>query len=433
MTDPHPSRHAAGATTGDGRRRPEGQRNGRAASSAAWRRTSGWRSRDVLRTVALTIGLYYVLQLAWRVSPVLLTCFLGVLFGLALSWAVDQLQRFRIPRVAGAVGIVLLLLGALYGAGALIAPTIRAQATELRERLPEAIDRAEDWLETRSDGFLGIMIEQGPGAADTATDPAAAGSPDPADEGTVSIREAVSGWIRGAGGYVRPIISTTVAVVAGLLLVSFIAIYLAVEPRTYREGLLLLVPRAGRDRAREVMEATSVVLRRWLVAQLAAMVIIGTVTTVVLRLLDVEAAIALGVIAGLLEFVPFAGPIIAAVPAIAMGFLDSPEKALWVAGAYVVIQQLESNILQPVLMREGLELPPILTIVAQGIMALLFGFLGVLVAVPLLAAIVVPVKMLYLQDVVGEDVRVVGVDDDEAEAEDDDDGERGDDAKVSRP
>jgi predicted PurR-regulated permease PerM len=142
------------------------------------------------------------------------------------------------------------------------------------------------------------------------------------------------------------------------------------------------------------------------------MVIIGAVTTGVLLLLQVRAAVALGVLAGLLEFVPFVGPIVAAVPAIAMAFLDSPEKALWVTIAAVVIQQLESNLLMPLLMREGLDLPPILTLLAQGAMALLFGFLGVVVAVPLLAAVVVPVKMLYVRDVVGERVRVPGDDKD---------------------
>ena len=417
--------------------RPPARRNGRSASSAAWQRALGWRSRDILRAVALAIALYYVLQLAWRVSPVLLTGFLGVLFGLALASAVDRLEQLRVPRAVGAGGIVLLFLGALYGVGAWVAPTVRAQATELREQLPEAIDRAERWLEARSDGFLGIIVEGGeeeaPAGAPaggatvppSTSDPDAT-EPDPADASTVSLREAASTWLRGAGGYVRPILSTTAAVVTGLLLVTFVAVYYAVEPRTYREGLLLLVPHGGRDRAREVMGATGVVLRRWLVAQLAAMLIVGVVTTGALLLLDVEAAVALGVLAGLLEFVPYAGPIIAAVPAIAMGFLDSPEKALWVAGVYLVIQQLESNILQPILMREGLEVPPILTIVAQGIMALLFGFLGVLVAVPLLAAIVVPVKMLYVQDVMGDDVSVLGVDDDEEDGNDEEDGADGD-------
>jgi len=150
----------------------------------------------------------------------------------------------------------------------------------------------------------------------------------------------------------------------------------------------------------------SVALRKWLVTQLIAMVVIGVVSTVVLLILGVPAAVPLGVIAGLLEFVPTVGPIMSALPAIAMGFVESPEKALAVVVAYIAIQQMENYLLIPYLMREGVDLPPALTIVAQALMALIFGFLGLLCAVPVLAASMVAVKMLYVQDVVGEPVEV---------------------------
>jgi predicted PurR-regulated permease PerM len=118
----------------------------------------------------------------------------------------------------------------------------------------------------------------------------------------------------------------------------------------------------------------------------------------------VKAALALAVIAGLLEFVPTIGPTIAAIPAIGIAVLDSPEKALWVLAVYLGIQGIESNILIPVLMKGQIDLPPALTIVWQALMALVLGFLGLLVAVPLLAALLVAVKMLYVQDVVGDPV-----------------------------
>jgi predicted PurR-regulated permease PerM len=143
------------------------------------------------------------------------------------------------------------------------------------------------------------------------------------------------------------------------------------------------------------------VLRRWLVTQLIAMATIGSITTVVLLVLHVKAAFALGVIAGLLEFVPTVGPIMSAIPAIAMAFLDSPEKALTVALAYVGIQFLENHLLIPLLMKGGVDLPPVLTILAQALMAVLFGFLGLMCAVPLLAAVMVAVRMLYVDAVIG--------------------------------
>ena len=125
-------------------------------------------------------------------------------------------------------------------------------------------------------------------------------------------------------------------------------------------------------------------------------------TTIVLLVLRVKAAFALGLFAGLFEFIPTVGPIVSALPAIAMGFLDSPEKALYVMIAYVGIQFFENHMLIPLLMKGGMNLPPALTVFSQALMALTFGFLGLMCAVPLLAATVVAVKMLYVEDVVGE-------------------------------
>ncbi len=169
-----------------------------------------------------------------------------------------------------------------------------------------------------------------------------------------------------------------------------------------------LVPHRGRHKAGEIMDAMGVTLRRWLVAQSIGMLVIGAITTVALLLLDVRAAVALGILAGILEFIPYFGPILSAVPAIAMGFLDGPEKALWVVAAYLAIQQIEGNLLTPFLMKEGLDLPPVLTIVGQAVMALVFGFVGLIIAMPLIGAVMVPIKLLYVQDVVGDDVALPG-------------------------
>ena len=124
------------------------------------------------------------------------------------------------------------------------------------------------------------------------------------------------------------------------------------------------------------------------------MIVIGAVSTVVLMALKVRAAVPLGILAGLLEFVPTIGPIISSLPAIAMGFVDSPEKALAVAVAYVGIQFLENHLLIPLLMKQGVNVPPALTIVMQALMAIVFGILGLLVAVPLLAAIMIATRII---------------------------------------
>src|SRR5207244_6294736 len=129
--------------------------------------------------------------------------------------------------------------------------------------------------------------------------------------------------------------------------------------------------------------------------QLIAMATIGAVTTVALLVLRVKAAVALGILAGLLEFIPTVGPIISSLPAIAMGFLDSPEKALYVTIVYVGLHFAESHLVIPLLMKGGIDLPPAMTILSQALMALLFGFLGLMCAVPLVAAATVAVPIRY--------------------------------------
>jgi predicted PurR-regulated permease PerM len=370
-------------------------------------RMVGWRSGDVLRATALVTSYLLALALAWVARDIVFTAFLGVLFGLAVGAGADRLTRLRIPRGIGAPLVVIAFLGALYGVGAAIAPTVRTQIVELRTRVPEAVDRIEAWVNARP-GVAGLFL----GGHEVA---APAPAPAPTAEGRTrtsaatvpavhapTLRERITEQLSGTARYLFPFLSSTITVAAGLFLILVLSIYVGADPGLYHAGLMRLFPRGARDQAGVVLTRIATVLRRWLVTQLVAMVVIGVVSTITLLLLGVKAAVALGVIAGLLEFVPTVGPILAAVPAIAMGFLDSPEKALTVGLAYLVIQQLEGHVLIPMLMKEGMDLPPALTIVAQAVMALLFGFLGLMVAVPLLAVVIVPIKLLYVEGVVGD-------------------------------
>jgi predicted PurR-regulated permease PerM len=161
--------------------------------------------------------------------------------------------------------------------------------------------------------------------------------------------------------------------------------------------VLLLMPLSLRDRGALLFDAVTVTLRRWLSTQFIAMVVIGIVTTVVLLILGVKSAIPLGLLAGILEFVPNLGPLMAAIPAVLIAFADAPQKALLVVVAYWIIQFLENNVLIPHLMKEELDLPPALTLMWQALMAIIFGLLGLFVAVPLLAAVFVSVRFLYVR------------------------------------
>jgi predicted PurR-regulated permease PerM len=360
------------------------------------------RDKTALRIVVWLGALYVVLHLFWRTRNIILVVFLGVLFAIAVSAGTDRLQKLRVPRAIGAPLIVLAFIGLLGAFGTWIGPTVRQQSTELRQKLPEALDKLEKWVEGQGGGVLATIL--GVPNADSLARATANGQPQAAPVQVVTgerpegLRDRIMSQLSGAGRYFLPVLGSTLAVVAAILLVLFVTIYVAVDPGLYQRGALRLLPPRNRERAAVVFGAIGATLRKWLVTQLIAMVVIGAVTTGVLLALDVRAAVPLGILAGLLEFVPTLGPIISAIPAIAMGFVDSPEKALFVTIAYIMIQFLENHILIPVLMKEGIDLAPALTIVVQALMAIVFGFLGLLVAVPLLAMIVVCIRVGLLHE-----------------------------------
>lgn len=378
----------------------------------------------MVRTAGLVLAMYLGLRLLWFANALFLVAFLGVLFAIAVSAGVDRLERFRIPRGMGAALIVLAFFGLLVGFGAWLAPTLRAQGAELRQKLPEAIDRVEQWVNKRQSGVFGILLGGSdavsrPGSATTRADsvgapvtvptgqvtpaqaqpaPATAGGDTaPQAKGAPELHQRIQEKLSGATRYLFPFLTHTVEALGGFLIVVFLSIYLAADPQLYRRGVLALIPHRRRPQSAVVMDRVADVLRKWLVTQLIAMFVIGAVTTTVLLILDVKAAFALGVLAGLFEFIPTVGPLLSAVPGVAMGFLDSPEKAAMVAIAYWGIQFLENHILIPLLMKGGMDLPPALTVITQALLALVFGFLGLMVAVPLLATVMVMVQVLYVE------------------------------------
>jgi predicted PurR-regulated permease PerM len=367
-------------------------------------------TRDVVRVLALIFAFYVALRLLWIGHPVIFLFFLGVLFGLPLAQGADWLQKRMIPRGVGVALILTLFFGLLVGGGVFIAPILRTQSTELQQRLPEALDKIDAWLGHRSNGILGILfnasavdsvrVTSDSAVADSGLIPPAGGgvvrSTTRTEEVAVggNLRREITGQFRGAQHSFLRMLTSTFAVSGAFLLVLFIAAYIAVDPHLYHGGMLELVPIAQRDHAAVTMARVATTLRRWLVTQLIAMALIGAVTTVFLLVIRVKAAVPLGILAGVAKFIPIVGSIFAAIPAIAMAFVDSPHKALVVCVGYIVIQFLENHLLVPVLMKHGVNIPPAMTLGIQALMAVLFGFLGLLVAVPLLAAILTIVRTL---------------------------------------
>lgn len=362
---------------------------------------------ELIRAALVVVATLVGLQLVWQARFLVLTTFLGVLLGLAASQAVDWIQTkvrikrgFAAPIVVFGTVILLALVGAWAG------PTLASQSQELRAKLPEAVTKLEVWLAINQPKVLDAIAP--PDSTSRQRRPTPAVNEPTPEDGASALRapapaprrlmEALARQSPKLTSLAFGVLQSTLAVVAAAMLVIFLAIYIASDPDIYRRGLLVLVPDYRRGRFSELLALLSKTLKTWFATQLIAMLVIAVVTTSVLALIGVRGALPLGVLAGILEFIPNVGPTLSAIPAILMGFADSPRLALIVVGVYAVIQFLENNLLIPFLMKEQLDLPPALTLVTQVIMAYVFGFLGLFVAIPLLATVVVTVRMLWVQD-----------------------------------
>jgi predicted PurR-regulated permease PerM len=170
---------------------------------------------------------------------------------------------------------------------------------------------------------------------------------------------------------------------ADLLLVAAGGIYLSIQPEAYYAGFLRLFSPTHRKSVRAVGGEIASNLRRWLFGQIAAMAIVGFMVGIAMWAIGVPAAGALGIFAGLAEFVPIAGPISATIPALLMALLIGIDKAGWTLLIFVIIQQVEGNIIIPIIQQRMVRIPPVVTIFAIVVFGLLFGLIGIVLATPL--------------------------------------------------
>ena len=201
---------------------------------------------------------------------------------------------------------------------------------------------------------------------------------------------------------------TAVETLGNVVLVVMAGVYLAINPALYRNGLVMLFPAAARPRIADAMDTSGNALKLWLFGQAMAMLATGVLTWVSMWLLGLPSAIGLGLIAGVTEFIPLLGPFLGAIPAVLIGLSQSPTTALWVIVAFTVIQQIESQLLQPLITRAAVSLPPALLIFTFVAFGTIYGATGVLVAAPLTVVIFVFVKKLYIRQTLNEETSVPG-------------------------
>lgn len=311
--------------------------------------------------------------LCWYAADLFLLGFLGLLFAIFLRSLSDPLARLlRLNDHLALWLVTLLLIGAFWLLGWLFSADVTQQFEELSQRIPEAMKELQRNIE-RSDVGAQVMWQlnhlekllQRPGTIAKAT----------------------------------TFLSATFGAIASVALIFIMGFFVAFSPNNYVDGIVRLSRPSRRKRTREILTTLGSTLRSWILGKSIEMLFIGAVTYIGLELLNVQLSLVLGIMAALLTFIPYFGPTLAAFPAVLLALVESPQKALYVVALYVVVQIIEGNILAPMIERRSVFLPPALTIFCQLLAALLFGFMGVLLASPLTAVIVVLVRMLYVEDV----------------------------------
>lgn len=328
---------------------------------------------------SVVIGLLLLVTFLWYALDVILLIVAGILLAVLLSAAIDFVQQLTGWHRRGALATVLVVLIAASALlVAYVVPALVAQANELSRTVPESLEKLE--AQMRQAAWSRWILNEAPDIDSLRP-----------DHGEVLDR--ASGTL-----------TTLTSAVLSAFIVLFVSVYLASSPSLYTRGILRLIPLPNRERASIVLAAVGYTLRWWLIGQLIVMSVVGLLTTTGLWLLGVPMSFLLGVLAFLLDAIPNFGPIIAALPAILMSLVESPQKALYVALLYIAVQQFEGMVVSPLVLQRTISLPPVLTISAQVFMAVVAGPLGVLLAAPLTAVVVVLVKMLYVEEVLKDEI-----------------------------
>jgi predicted PurR-regulated permease PerM len=325
--------------------------------------------------LAVALGLLSVFLLAWGLREILILAFGSIVLA-AVIRAVAQPLVNRYPQreklaVFAAILLLLVVLGGLFW---LFGHQIAEQMGVLRERLPDALGKAKAWLQQSDAGRIVLGKMQAAGAGGEAGDAAE------------------------AAGSVGKAAVVTLDKLGHALLMIVTAIYLAITPRLYLDGTVRLFPVPQRAKVRDALIASGETLRKWLLGQLVSMTTIGVLTTLGLWIVGCPAPLALGILAGLLVFVPVIGFLVAFVPMLLMALSESPQVAVASVIVFLIVQQLEEQLVLPLAQRWATSLPPALGLLALAASGLLFGLPGLIFGSPLTVVVMCLVQKLYIEN-----------------------------------
>jgi predicted PurR-regulated permease PerM len=323
-----------------------------------------------LQIIAFVVVLGLVL---WALSDLVLLVFAAVLLAVMLRGAAELLARLiRLPNSVALALVVLIVTAAVLGFAWFAGPRFVAEGQQLAKELYSYAGQIQQHY---SNSFWGRLLKH-----------------------AMSSQDGI-----GIAPLAPKLLTVTFGTFGGAVLLAVTTLYLAISPMPYMRGIVLLVPPAHRPRAEQIMAQLTHTLRYWMVGQLIDMAVVGVLSTLGLTLLGIPLPLALGVLAGVLTFVPYLGAILAAIPAIIIASTTGLTAILWVILLYAGCHFIEGYVVSPLVSRRTVHLPPAVTVLSMALLGELFGFPGVLIATPLTAAIIVLVKELYVRDALGTD------------------------------
>jgi len=342
-------------------------------------------NRGLLRAVVLAFALLLAYRFLAAIVAVVLLLATGLLLAVALSAPVEMLHRRRVPRPVSVAVLAALVAAGLGLGGYLLYPTLATQASQLASSLPDALSQLVGRFRELARG-LGIEL---------------------GGSGDVSPRTLARVGRRVLGGALM-LFSGLASFLTGLVVVLFVPLYLAAMPEPVAGWVVRLFPPGRRGAARGLLSEARSRLLAWLGGRLFSMVVVGLLSTVALYVIGVPGALFLGVFSGLVAFVPIVGSVAGAVPPLILAFAGDPLDALWVLLAYVVIQQVESNLLTPLVMQKAVSLHPVVVIASVTAAGAAFGVLGALLAVPASVVMGLLVEELWFRRLEGGSARGPG-------------------------
>jgi predicted PurR-regulated permease PerM len=333
--------------------------------------------RAFVRRTAFQFAFGAALFLAWQLASVFVLVFGAVVVAVLLRSIADPIRDHTpLNDKLSLAAAVVVLVGVLAGSGWLFGATMAAQFGEFSSRLPHSVDDLQRMLAALPFGDrLAAQMEN-----------------------TGDLAAQFKGLAGRIGGYAVSLAGA----VTNLVLVVFAGLFMAIDPGRTRDGLAVLFPRGPREAVREALDASGLALKLWLRGVLIDMAFVGVMTGLGAWLIGLPSPFALAVIAALLDFVPFVGPIASIIPGLLLAIPGGPEKAVWTLLMYIAIQQIEGNVIYPFVQKQAVNLPPVLSLVAVLAFGVLVGPLGVVLATPLLVVLYTATRLLYLRNTLGE-------------------------------